>query len=174
MRLVGCSPCGGEASLSKLTKREDRENHLCCDCCYSGKGATSVVWNLIGMCERAAPRRRWWQEMREARWVCARGGSIHSYFLIRETGAGETKSEEEEKKRVPHRHTHGTSDKDADSPRGQHPNPSRKGSWHASRVHQARFHFPILLLGATIQLTIAKGVGPTQWSEVRLSSHRLQ
>ena len=103
---------------------------------------------------------------RKIRWVCARGGSIHSYFLIRETGAGGTKSEEEEKKRVPHRHTHGTSDKDADSPRGQHPNPSRKGSWHASRVHQARF------VGATIQVTIAKGPlnGPTIFSQATITT----
>jgi hypothetical protein len=84
---VGCSPCGGGASLSKLTKRENGENRLC-DCCYSGKGAAIVVRILIGMCERAAPRRRRWQEMREAEQGQKLGGCVRGeayiHFLIRD------------------------------------------------------------------------------------------
>lgn len=86
---MGCSPCGGGASLSKLTKREDGENRLC-DGCYSGKGAAIVVRILIGMCERAAPRRRRWQEMREAEQGqklggCVRGeAGIHTLFDTRQ------------------------------------------------------------------------------------------
>jgi len=79
--LVGCSPCGGGASLSKLTKRKDRESRLC-DCCYSGKGTAIGVRNLIGICERAVSRRRRWQEMREAEQDknlggCVRGEAAH-------------------------------------------------------------------------------------------------
>lgn len=79
--LVDCSPCGGGVSLSKPTKRENR----LCDCCYSGKGAAIVVWNLIGICERAAPRHRRWQEMREAEqkaW-CVQGEA--AYIIVFDT-----------------------------------------------------------------------------------------
>ena len=81
---MGCSSCGGGASLSKLTKREDRESRLC-DCCYSGKGAAIVVWNLIGMCERASRRCRRWQEMREAEQDRKLGGCVRgeaAYIIV--------------------------------------------------------------------------------------------
>ena len=75
-------------------KREDRESRLC-DCCYSGKGTAIVVWNLIGMCERAVPRRRRWQEMREAEQdeslVSVREGRQHMVFF-------DTRQEQEDQK----------------------------------------------------------------------------
>lgn len=110
---MGFSPSGGWDSLPKLTKREDVENRLC-DSCYSGEGTAIVVRNLIGICERASPRHRRWQEMREAEQDKRLGGVYEGrqhtlYFLIRDRSRREQKQGGE--KRVPHNKA---SDKDAD------------------------------------------------------------
>ena len=102
-----CSPCGGRVSLSKLTKREDGENRLC-DCCYSGEGTAIVVWNLIGMCERASPRRRRWQEMREAEQRKELGGCVRgeaAYIILFDTRQEQEQEDQQARrgeKRVPH------------------------------------------------------------------------
>lgn len=114
--LVDCSPCGGGVSLSKPTKRENR----LCDCCYSGKGAAIVVWNLIGICERAAPRHRRWQEMREAEqkaW-CVQGEA--AYIIV-----FDTRQEQEGQKA--RRKKEGTAPTQIKTPTPRvHPNPSRR------------------------------------------------
>lgn len=73
-----------------------------CDCCYSGKGAAIVVWNLIGMCERAVSRRRRWQEMREAEQGRKLGGCVRgeaAYIIVFDTRQEQEQEDQKARRR---------------------------------------------------------------------------